>query len=76
MGLYPGEGNFFSCSRRTVVLTLNKELLTKVVCYSKIYYPTSLCVPIASGASVDSTSQVRFSAVLLSSIVGNYKVRF
>jgi hypothetical protein len=44
--------------------------------FPKIYVHTSLYGPIASGASVDPTSQVCFSTMLLLPIVGNLKVRF
>jgi hypothetical protein len=50
---------------------LYKELLYQNVVFSKICNHTSLYGPIESGASVNSTSQVCLSAMLVLLIVGN-----
>jgi hypothetical protein len=72
----PGQvktSSFLSCSRHVI---LHKNYYTKVLYYSKICYLTSLYSPIASGASVDPTSQVCSPAMLVLPIVGNCVVRF
>jgi hypothetical protein len=54
--------------------TLYKELFSKVLYFLKIH--TSLHGPIASGASVNPTSQVCSSAMLVLPIVEILKVQF
>jgi hypothetical protein len=55
-------------------MLLLKNYYTKVLYFPKIH--ASLYGPIASGASVDPTSQVCSSAMLVFPIVENLKVRF
>jgi hypothetical protein len=72
-GSNPGSvGIFFlSCSRHVVILDYPKNYFSKILYFLKIFYQTSLFVPVASGASVDPTSQVCSSVVLVLPIVGN-----
>jgi hypothetical protein len=76
--LNPGEAktNFsLSCSRH-VVLHYTKNYYIKVLYFPKTYNNTSLYGPTASGASVDTTPQVRSSAMLVLPIIINIKVPF
>jgi hypothetical protein len=67
---------FLSYSHHVVILYYPKNCYTKAFYFPKIFYHTSLYGPIASGASVDPTSQVCWPAMLVLTIVGNFKVRF
>jgi hypothetical protein len=62
---------FLSCRRHVVILHYAKNYYTEVLYFPKIFNHTSLYGPIASGASVDPTSQVCSSAMLVLTIVGN-----
>jgi hypothetical protein len=53
------------------ILHYTKYYKTKVVHFLELYHHTSLYDPVASGASVDPTSQVRSSAMLVLPIEGN-----
>jgi hypothetical protein len=53
-----------------------QRITTRVLYFPQIYNYTSLCGPIASGTSVDPTSQVCSSAMLVLPIAENLKVRF
>jgi hypothetical protein len=70
-GSNPGQIEIFLCSRRVVILHYTKNYYTKVLHFLKIYNHTSLYGPIASGTSVDPTSQICLSAMLVLPIVGN-----
>jgi hypothetical protein len=59
---------FLSCSRH-VILHKTKNCCIKVLYIPKIFCHTSLCGPIASGASVDPTSQICSFAMLVLLIV-------
>jgi hypothetical protein len=70
----PGEVGtlfFLPCSRHVFTLHYTKNYYTKVLYFLKIYNHTSLYGPIASGASVDPTSQVCWSAMLVLPIAEN-----
>jgi hypothetical protein len=67
---------FLSCNRHVVILNHTKNHYTKVLYFPKVFSHTSQHVLIASGASVDPTSQVCSSAMLVSPIVENWQVRF
>jgi hypothetical protein len=62
---------FLSCSRHVVTLHFAKNFYTEVLYFPKISYHTSLYGPIASGSSVDPTSQACSTAMLVSPIAGN-----
>jgi hypothetical protein len=77
MGLNPSQVetfSFLSCSRHAVILHYTKNYCTKVLYFPKIYNHTLLNGPIASGASVDPTSQVCSSAMLILPILGCRKM--
>jgi hypothetical protein len=59
-----------------VILHYTKNYYTKVLYFLKIYNRTSLYGPTVRGTSVDSTSQVCLSTMLVLPIVENLKVRF
>jgi hypothetical protein len=61
----------FSCSRHVVILHYTKNYSTKVLYFPRIYDHISLYGPIASGASIDHTSQVCSSAMFALPVVGN-----
>jgi hypothetical protein len=63
-------GTFFSCSSY-VTLRSTKYYYTKVMYFPKIHNHTSLYGPIISGTSVDTTSQVCLSAVVVLSNIGD-----
>jgi hypothetical protein len=73
IGLNPGS-HFFSCSHYVVISHYTKNYCTKVVYFLEIFHHTSVCGPVASGTSVDSSSQVCSSAVLVLATVENCKV--
>jgi hypothetical protein len=66
----------FPCSSHVVILHYTKNLHSKVLYFMKNYNLTSLYGPNASGASVNPTSQVFSSAMLVLLIVGSWIVRF
>jgi hypothetical protein len=75
IGLNPGKVIFFlSCSCHVAILHYTENYYTKCLYFLKIYIHTSLYGPIASGASVDPTSQVCLSATLVLPIVEKYVV--
>jgi hypothetical protein len=59
------------CSCHFFILHNTKNHYNKVLYFPKIYNRTSSYGPIASAVSVDPTSQVRSSAMLVLPIVGN-----
>jgi hypothetical protein len=67
-----GRVSFFivSCSRHVVILHYTNSSDNKIVYFSIIYYRTSFYDPTVSN-SVDPTSDVRSSAMLVLPIVGN-----
>jgi hypothetical protein len=72
MGFNPGQvKTFISCSRHMIILHYTKNYNGKVLHFPDIFYHTSLYGPVASGASVDPTSQVCSSAMLVKPIVWN-----
>jgi hypothetical protein len=75
-GLNPGQVNFLSlsCSVHVVILYYTKNSFYKVLYVLNIYNHTSFYGLTASGVSVNPTSQVCSSAMLVLPIVGNLKV--
>jgi hypothetical protein len=63
--------HYFPCSCHVNILCYTKNYYYKMLYFSKIYNPTSLYGPTASGVSVDPTSQVFSPAMMVLPIVGN-----
>jgi hypothetical protein len=62
---------YLSYSLHVAILHYAKNYFSKVLYFPKIYNHTSLHGPIASGATVDPTSQVCSSTMLVLTIAGS-----
>jgi hypothetical protein len=65
--------NFCSHSRHAVILYHTNNYYAQVLYFPKIYNNTLLYDPTVSGTSIDSTSQVCSSSMLVLPTVGNQK---
>jgi hypothetical protein len=71
----PGRINLFHAAAILLVY-ITQRITTPKFCIFENILPSSLYDTIVSGASVDPTSEVRSSVILVLLIVGNHKVRF